>query len=35
MVVLVLITRCQVSEKPKYGPERAHTITVADAIMKA
>ena len=35
MVVPVLITSCQVSEKPKSGPVTAQTSTTATAAMKA
>ena len=35
MVVPVLITSCQTSEKPKIGPVTAQTITAPSARMKA
>jgi hypothetical protein len=35
MVVAVLITSCQVSEKPKSGPVAPQTTTPASASMKA
>ena len=35
MVVPVLMTSCQVSEKPKIGPVTAQTITADSAKMKA
>jgi hypothetical protein len=35
IVVPVLITNCQVSEKPKNGPEIAQTNTIPNAIVKA
>ncbi len=35
MVVPVLMTNCQVSEKLKNGPDTAHTITIRKAVQKA
>ena len=35
IVVEVLITSCQVSLKPKSGPESAHSSTAAAAVRKA
>jgi len=35
MVVPVLMTNCQVSEKPNTGPEVAHRATAIDAMPKA